>query len=224
MPTSARCRRVRGSLAWTERSRSPETARWLMGPTWESRSSRSAGRAGFSLACLLAVGVVNVAVPQLEEVVADSSLPFIPENAEAVQTFEAMDQAFGNGKTKSILYVVAEREGGLTEVDRQYVKGLVPRLDDDHYVSSIQDVAANQRLFDSLVSEDGEAVYLQVGIVGRHRCAGGDPPDRRGPRPRPRRSAGRARPGGDRATRPPSPTCPTRPRPAWPSSRSPSSS
>ena len=84
-------------------------------------------KAGWVLvACLLAVGVVNVAVPQLEEVVADSSLPFIPENAEAVQTFEAMDRAFGNGKTKSILYVVAEREGGLTEVDRQYVKGLVP--------------------------------------------------------------------------------------------------
>ena len=124
-------------------------------------------KAGWVLvACLLAVGVVNVAVPQLEEVVADSSLPFIPENAEAVQTFEAMDRAFGNGKTKSILYVVAEREGGLTEVDRQYVKGLVPRLDDDNYVSSIQDVAANQRLFDSLTSKDGEAVYLQVGIVG----------------------------------------------------------
>ena len=124
-------------------------------------------KAGWVLvACLLAVGFVNVVVPQLEEVVADSSLPFIPENAEAVQTFEAMDQAFGNGKTKSILYVVAEREGGLTEVDRQYVKGLVPRLDDDHDVSSIQDVAANQRLFDSLVSKDGEAVYFQVGITG----------------------------------------------------------
>ncbi|MFZ0142041.1 MAG: MMPL family transporter [Aeromicrobium sp.] len=124
-------------------------------------------RAGWVLlACFLAVGVVNVAVPQLEEVVADSSLPFIPEDAEAVQTFEAMDRAFDNGKTKSILYVVAEREGGLTEVDRQYVKGLVPRLDDDHYVSSIQDVADNQRLFDSLVSKDGDAVYFQVGIVG----------------------------------------------------------
>lgn len=124
-------------------------------------------KAGWVLVgCLLAVGVVNVVVPQLEEVVADSSLPFIPENAEAVQTFEAMDRAFGNGKTKSILYVVAEREGGLTEVDRQYVKGLVPRLDDDHYVSSIQDVAANQRLFDSLTSKDGDAVYFQVGIVG----------------------------------------------------------
>ncbi len=124
-------------------------------------------RAGWVLvACLLAIGVVNVVVPQLEEVVADSSLPFIPENAEAVQTFEAMDQAFGNGKTKSILYVVAERDGGITAVDRQYVKGLVPRLDDDHFVSSIQDVAANRELFDSLTSKDGEAVYFQVGIMG----------------------------------------------------------
>ena len=36
--------------------------------------------------------------------------------------------------------MVAERDGGLTEIDREYVKGLVPRLEDDHYVSSIQDV------------------------------------------------------------------------------------
>ena len=124
-------------------------------------------KAGWVLVgCLLAVGVVNVAVPQIESVVADSSLPFIPEDAEAVQTFEAMDEAFGDGRTKSILYVVAEREGGLTETDQQFVKGLVPRLDDDKYVSSIQDVSASPRLFESLTSKDGEAVYLQVGIVG----------------------------------------------------------
>ncbi len=124
-------------------------------------------KAGWVLVgCLVAVGAVNVAVPQLEEVVADSSLPFIPENAEAVQTFEAMDQAFGNGKTKSILYVVAERDGGLTEADREYMKGLVPRLEGDEYVSSIQEIDANPTLYDSLTSKDGDAVYFQVGIIG----------------------------------------------------------
>ncbi len=124
-------------------------------------------RAGWVLlACLLAVGVVNVAVPQLEEIIADSSLPFIPEDAEANTTFETMDDAFGDGNTKSILYVVAEREGGLTEADRQYVKDLVPRLEDDQYVSSIQDVSDNRLVFDSLTSKDDEAVYFQVGISG----------------------------------------------------------
>src|SRR5687768_5341476 len=124
-------------------------------------------RAGWVLvACLLAVGVVNVAVPQLEEIIADSSLPFIPEDAEANTTFETMDDAFGDGDTKSILYVVAERDGGLTDTDRQYVKDLVPRLDDDKYVSSIQDVSENRLLFDSLESKDDEAVYFQVGIAG----------------------------------------------------------
>jgi RND superfamily putative drug exporter len=118
------------------------------------------------LACLFVIVAVNVAVPQLEKVIADSSLPFVPENAEAVQTFEAMDQAFGNGKTKSILYVVAAREGGLTDRDKAFVKGLVPRLQADHDVSSVQDVAANKLLFDSLSSKDGEAAYFQVGIVG----------------------------------------------------------
>ena len=124
-------------------------------------------RAGWViLGCLFMIGLVNVAVPQLEEIVADSSLPFIPENAEANTTFEAMDEAFGEGNTKSILYVVAERDGGLTEADRRFVKDLVPRLDDNHYVSSVQDVTANEELFNSLVSKDGDAVYFQVGISG----------------------------------------------------------
>ena len=131
------------------------------------------------LACLFMIGVVNVAVPQLEKVIADSSLPFVPENAEAVQTFEAMDQAFGNGKTKSILYVIAARDGGLTDRDRAYVKGLVPRLQADHDVSSVQDVANNTVLFDSLTSKDGGGL-LPGRHRRRHRCARGQPPDRHG--------------------------------------------
>ena len=124
-------------------------------------------RAGWViLGCLFVIGSLNVAIPQLEDVVADSSLPFIPENAPAVQTFEAMDEAFGNGKTKSILYIVAERDGGLSDADHDYVKGLVSQLEEVDYVSSIQDVHANQILFDSLISEDEEAVYFQVGIIG----------------------------------------------------------
>ena len=137
-------------------------------------------RAGWVLvACLLAVGVVNVAVPQLEEIIADSSLPFIPEDAEANTTFETMDDAFGNGKTKSILYVVAERDGGLTDADRQYVKGLVPRLDDDHYVSSIQDVSDNRLLFDSLDEQGRRGRLLPGRDRRRHRRAGGEPLHRR---------------------------------------------
>jgi RND superfamily putative drug exporter len=124
-------------------------------------------RAGWVIvACLLAVGAVNVGVPQLEEVIADSSLPFIPENAEANKTFEAMDEAFGNGDSKSFLYVVAERDGGLTDTDRRFVEGLVPKLEDESGVSSVQDVSANRLLFDSLTSKDEEAVYFQLGLYG----------------------------------------------------------
>jgi RND superfamily putative drug exporter len=124
-------------------------------------------RAGWVIvACLLAVGVVNVAVPQLEKIIADSSLPFIPENAEANKTFEAMDEAFGNGDSKSFLYVVAERDGGLTDGDRRFVEGLVEQLEDQSGVSSVQDVSDNRLLFDSLTSEDEEAVYFQVGLFG----------------------------------------------------------
>ena len=112
------------------------------------------------------VGALNLALPQLEEVIADDSTPVVPADAPAVQALELMDQEFGNGRSTSVLFVVAERDGGLTRADRRYLLDLAPRLRTDDHVSSVLAVDRRPALLDSLTSDDGESAYLQVGIPG----------------------------------------------------------
>ena len=115
---------------------------------------------------LVVAGVVNVAVPQLEEVVADDSTPVVPLDSDSSQAVSLMDREFGSGRSHSFLVVLAEREGGLTRADVRYVEGLVPRLRQDaDNVSFVQDIR-DDRVREALTSDDGEAVYLQVGIPG----------------------------------------------------------
>ncbi|HSV39996.1 MAG TPA: efflux RND transporter permease subunit [Nocardioidaceae bacterium] len=118
------------------------------------------------LGWLAVVAVVNVGVPQLEEVVAEDSTAFVPDDAPAARGLDEMDDAFGNGRSTSVVFVVAERPGGLTKADSAYITGLVPRLKSDENVSFVQDVRRRPELLEALTSRDGEAVYLQVGIPG----------------------------------------------------------
>lgn len=115
---------------------------------------------------LLFVVVVNVLVPQLEAVVADDSTPFVPETAPSLRAVKAMDDTFGNGRSRAFIAVVAERDSGLTAADRRYVARLAARLEKDHEnVTYVQDVG-DPALRDALTSEDGKATYFQVGVAG----------------------------------------------------------
>lgn len=119
------------------------------------------------LGWLAVVVALNIAVPQLETVVAEDSTPIAPNDTAAVQTIEKMDTTFSNGRSTSFAFVVLEREGGLTKADRKYARSLVPTLRADHEnVSFVQDVVRQPKLLDALTSRDKEAMYLQVGIPG----------------------------------------------------------
>ena len=123
--------------------------------------------AGIVVALWLAVvGGLNLALPQLEQVIADDSTPVVPEDAPSVRALAAMDEAFGNGRSTSVLFVVAERDGGLTSADRRYLRGLAPLLRSDEHVSSVLAVDRRPALLRALTSEDRESAYLQVGIPG----------------------------------------------------------
>lgn len=120
----------------------------------------------FILGWLLILLGLNVLVPQLEEVVADDSTPFVPETAPSLRAVNEMDQVFGNGKSRSFVTVVAEREAGLTAADRRYVVDLADRLGEDtENVSYVQDLS-EPRLRRTLVSADGQAMYFQIGLPG----------------------------------------------------------
>src|SRR5690349_20323142 len=137
--------------------------------------SSALGRlAGFTIArapwliggWLLFVVAVNVLVPQLETVVGRDSTPFVPTDAPSLRAVKAMDDTFGNGRSRSFIAVVAERDSGLTSADERYVTGLAARLaNDPKDVTYVQDISEPE-LRKALTSEDGKAIYFQVGVAG----------------------------------------------------------
>lgn len=113
------------------------------------------------------VAGLNVAIPQIEEVVANDSTSFIPLDASAVVGLERMDDQFGDGKSASFIQVIGQRDGGLTDADRRYFFDLGPRLEaDEKHVSFVQDIESDEDVREALTSDDGEAMYLTVGIPG----------------------------------------------------------
>ncbi len=115
---------------------------------------------------LLFVVAMNVLVPQLETVVSHDSTPFVPDAAPSLKAVKAMDDTFGNGKSRSFIVVVAARKSGLTAADTAYVTGLADRLrTDTKDVTYVQDIS-DARLRAALTSKDGQAIYFQVGVPG----------------------------------------------------------
>ncbi|MFL6088993.1 MAG: MMPL family transporter [Aeromicrobium sp.] len=114
---------------------------------------------------VLLVAGLNILIPQIEEVVAHDSTSFIPLDSKAVVGLERMDDQFGDGRSSSFVQVVGERHGGLTDADRQYFFDLGPRLTADRHISFVQDIHRDD-VRDALTSNDGEAMYMTVGIPG----------------------------------------------------------
>ncbi|WP_203045985.1 MMPL family transporter [Pimelobacter simplex] len=124
-------------------------------------------RAGWVVLAWLAVtAVMNVAVPQLEEIAGRDSSPMVPKAAPSMRAVELMNQEFSNGDAESFIVVAMERTSGLTRADRTYAESLVTGLaedkDDVAFVQDIRDPALRK----ALTSEDGQARYLLVGITG----------------------------------------------------------
>lgn len=124
-------------------------------------------RAGWVvLAWLAVIATLNVAIPQLETVIARDSTEFVPETAPSIRAYTDLDEAFRNGRSRSVVFVVAEREGGLTGQDRAWIRDLAASLRaDSENVASVADIE-QRAVRESFESRDGEAFYLQVGIPG----------------------------------------------------------
>ncbi|WP_408897147.1 MMPL family transporter [Nocardioides sp. R1-1] len=124
-------------------------------------------RAGWVvLAWLALTAVMNVAVPQLEEIAGRDSSPMVPTDAPSMRAVELMNEEFGSGDAESFIVVAMERRGGLTKADRRYAEALVTDLaqdrDDVTFVQDVRDPALRR----ALTSEDGQARYVLVGITG----------------------------------------------------------
>lgn len=124
-------------------------------------------RAGWVVLGWVALTVVlNLVVPQIEEVAARDSSAMVPEEAPSMVAVTAMGEAFGSGESESFVVVAMERTTGLRPVDKQYAVRLSRELrEDESNVAFVQDVRRPE-ILEALTSRDGEARYLLVGITG----------------------------------------------------------
>ncbi len=140
-----------------------------------SRGARRLGQlAGFAVrrrrwvvaGWLLLAGVLTLAVPRLEDVVARDSTPFLPPSSPSISAFEHMDAAFGAGDGESIAFVVLADDGfAHDDADQAYYRQLVQRLrSDDRHIADLQDYATRPQLREALLSEDGDATYLPIAM------------------------------------------------------------
>ena len=89
------------------------------------------------LVLVLWLGVIvglNVGVPQLEKVIAQDNTAFVPAHADSIAAYTRMDDAFGTGETRSVVFVAGERPGGLTDDARtlwafHFLQGTITRVD-----------------------------------------------------------------------------------------------
>ncbi|MER5388144.1 RND family transporter [Saccharopolyspora sp. NPDC002686] len=118
---------------------------------------------------IVLAAALNVFVPQLERVIGQSQVSFVPDSAPSVRALPTMDERFGGSGANSMVFVVLADERGLTEEDRQHYRDLVGQLKaDDARIASVQDTIAQPELAEALESRDGKAVYIPVGLRGEN--------------------------------------------------------
>ena len=114
----------------------------------------------------LAAGL-NVAVPQLEKVVAEEAGPFIPDSAPSLVSLQNMGVQFGESQSTAIGYLVFENNGGLGESDLHYYRDIVAKLNADHSkIDSVQDLIGDPATAALGASRDGKAIYAIIRFYG----------------------------------------------------------
>lgn len=107
---------------------------------------------------------LNTAVPQLKQVISEDNTAFVPTDAASIAAYTHMDEAFGTGHTRAVVFIAGERDGGLTAADQAWFAGLADRVKAEHKEATTVTDPGAKGVWDALVSRDGEAIYLQVGL------------------------------------------------------------
>ncbi|WP_319449251.1 MULTISPECIES: RND family transporter [unclassified Mycobacterium] len=137
--------------------------------TWSQRGAQLINRyAPLVLCCwVVAAGVGNVLVPQLETVVAEHSRSFMPAEAESSIAVRRSAELFGEAATNNLNYVVLERDQPLQPQDRAYYDALVSALRADTvHVKSVTDLWADPVTEAVAQSEDGRAANVMIRLAG----------------------------------------------------------
>ncbi len=111
--------------------------------------------------------LVTFAVPSLEQVGREQSVPMSPKDAPSVQAMAHMGQIFGESNSDSTAMIVLEGQEPLGEEAQQYYNYLIGELaNDPQHVEHVQDLWGDRLTAAGAQSPDGKAVYVQLNLVG----------------------------------------------------------
>ncbi len=125
----------------------------------------------FSLLVILAwvalVLLVTLAIPSLERVGQEHSVPMSPKDAPSVQAMMRMGKDFKESDSDSFAMIVLEGQQPLADDAHTYYAGLVRDLKGDpKHVEHVQDLWGDRLTAAGAQSPDGKAVYVQLNLAG----------------------------------------------------------
>ena len=111
--------------------------------------------------------LVNLGVPQLEQVGREHSVPFSAKDAPSVQAMARMGKVFKESDSDSFAMIVLESQQPLGDDAHAYYEGLVRKLKNDRqHVEHVQDLWGDRLTEAGAQSADGKAVYAQLNLAG----------------------------------------------------------
>ena len=111
--------------------------------------------------------IVTFAVPSLEQVGREHSVPLAPQDAPSVQAMTRMGKVFKESDSDSFAMIVLEGQQRLGDDAHTYYDGLVRALrNDPRHVEHVQDLWGDRLTAAGAQSPDGEAVYVQLNLAG----------------------------------------------------------
>ncbi|OBA81787.1 hypothetical protein A9W99_13270 [Mycobacterium sp. 1164966.3] len=111
--------------------------------------------------------VVTLAIPSLEQVGEEHSVPLSPQDAPSVQAMKRMGKDFKESDSDSFAMVVLEGDRPLGEDAHAYYAKIIDELRRDRkHVEHIQDLWGDRLTAAGAQSADGKAAYAQLNLAG----------------------------------------------------------
>lgn len=119
------------------------------------------------LAWIAVIGVLSVAVPDLDAVGKMRSVSMTPDDAQSVVAMKRMGTEFNEYKSNSSVMIVLEGQNPLGADAHAYYDKMVQKLDaDTKHVEHVQDMWSDPLTGAGAQSNDGKAAYVQVYLAG----------------------------------------------------------
>ncbi|MGC2652732.1 MAG: RND family transporter [Mycobacterium sp.] len=111
--------------------------------------------------------IVTLAVPSLERVGQEHSVPMSPEDAPSVRAMMRMGKDFKESDSDSFAMIVLEGQQPLGDDAHEYYAGLIHELrNDPKHVQHVQDLWGDRLTAAGAQSSDGKATYVQLNLAG----------------------------------------------------------